>query len=196
LRFWFLIISRYHGHHKQINSLVEFAQLSGHNQYCNTCPLKDLCTCSKRGRVMTFVPNHSYARAQRANFANEEIQASYKATRPSVERIHAQMKRKLNGSKLRYRGVDKNTMHYLLLGTLRYSFETTSHYKSGVGYWQTDSFSLSSPSYQSGEREEEPETKNRRTTRGTHALPGTSRGWGLFSTLLAHLVRNRIQPTQ
>jgi IS5 family transposase len=67
---------------------------------------------------MTFVPNHSYARAQRANFANEEIKASYKATRPSVERIHAQMKRKLNGSKLRYRGVDKNTMHYLLLGTL------------------------------------------------------------------------------
>jgi len=87
-------------------------------KYCNTCPLKDLCTRSKRGRVMTFVPNHSYARAQRANFANEEIKASYKATRPSVERIHAQMKRKLNGSKLRYRGVDKNTMHYLLLGTV------------------------------------------------------------------------------
>ena len=87
-------------------------------RYCDTCPLKDRCTRSKRGRVMTFVPNHSYARAQRANFANEETKASYRATRPIVERIHAQMKRKLNGSKLRYRGVDKNTMHYLLLGAV------------------------------------------------------------------------------
>jgi len=49
---------------------------------------------------MTFAPNHSFARVQRAHFANEEIRASYRATRPSVERIHAQMKRKLNGAEL------------------------------------------------------------------------------------------------
>jgi len=54
----------------------------------------------------------------RPHFANEEIRASYRVTRPSVERIHAQMKRKLNGAKLRYRGVAKHTMHSLLLGAV------------------------------------------------------------------------------
>jgi len=87
-------------------------------KYCATCPLRDRCTRSKRGRVMTFGPNHSYGRAQRESWKNAETQAAYRAIRPGVERIHAQMKRKLNGSKLRYRGIAKNTMHYLLLGTV------------------------------------------------------------------------------
>ena len=87
-------------------------------RYCNTCPLKERCTRSKRGRVMNFPPNHSYARTQRERWGTEEIKAEYQAIRPGVERIHAQMKRKLNGSKLRYRGLAKNTMHYLLLGAV------------------------------------------------------------------------------
>jgi IS5 family transposase len=87
-------------------------------RYCATCPLKEHCTRSKRGRVMNFPPNHSYARTQRERWGTEEIKAEYQAIRPGVERIHAQMKRKLNGSKLRYRGLAKNTMHYLLLGAV------------------------------------------------------------------------------
>ena len=87
-------------------------------KYCGTCPLRDRCTRSKRGRVMTFGPNHAYGRAQRERWGTEETKAAYRAIRPGIERIHAQMKRKLNGSKLRYRGIAKNTMHYLLLGTV------------------------------------------------------------------------------
>lgn len=67
---------------------------------------------------MTFGPHHAYGRAQRERWKAEEIQAAYRMTRPAVERIHAQMKRKLSGAKLRYRGLAKNTMHYLLLGAV------------------------------------------------------------------------------
>lgn len=87
-------------------------------RYCRTCPLRERCTRSKRGRVMTFGPHHAYGRAQRERWKAEEIQAAYRMTRPAVERIHAQMKRKLSGAKLRYRGLAKNTMHYLLLGAV------------------------------------------------------------------------------
>lgn len=81
-------------------------------KYCGTCPLLDSCTRSKRGRVMTFGPNHSYARAQLSSWKAEETKADYRAIRLGAERIHAQMKRKLNGSKLCYRSLDKNTMHF------------------------------------------------------------------------------------
>ena len=41
----------------------------------------------------------------------------YNANRPSVERIHAQMKRKMP-SKLRYRGILKNDIYYSLVAAV------------------------------------------------------------------------------
>ncbi|WP_419187297.1 transposase [Ferrithrix thermotolerans] len=67
---------------------------------------------------MTFGPNHVYARVQRENWKDAETRAQYQAIRLGVQRIHAQMKRKLNGAKLCYRGFIKNRRHYLLLGTV------------------------------------------------------------------------------
>jgi hypothetical protein len=52
----------------------------------------------------------------RAGFG--ELKASYNTYRPTVERVHAQMKRKLPGSKLRYRGLASNQMHYSLLAVV------------------------------------------------------------------------------
>lgn len=82
-------------------------------KFCNSCPLKNRCTRSKRGRVITFSPNHKFNQQIRKDWKN--LKADYDANRPSVERIHAQMKRKMSCSKLRYRGVVKNDVYYSLV---------------------------------------------------------------------------------
>jgi hypothetical protein len=84
----------------------------------NHLPLKDRCTYSKAGRVVTITLNHSCGKAQRERWNSKEITAKYRAIRPRVEGIHAQMKHKLNGAKLRFWGLTKNTMCYLLLGAV------------------------------------------------------------------------------
>ena len=84
-------------------------------KFCGSCPLKDRCTRSKRGRVITFSPNHKYNQQIRKDWENSFTKDDYNANRPSVERIHAQMKRKMSYSKLRYRGVVKNDVYYSLV---------------------------------------------------------------------------------
>ena len=84
-------------------------------KFCNSCPLKDRCTRSKRGRVITFSPNHQYNQRSRKDWENSFIREDYNTNRPSVERVHAQMKRKMSSSKLRYRGLLKNDIYYSLI---------------------------------------------------------------------------------
>ncbi len=85
-------------------------------RHCPACPLKERCTRSKRGRVVKLDQAALINREARANFP--ELRERYNTHRPTVERVHAQMKRKLSGSKLRYRGLDANTMHYSLLAAV------------------------------------------------------------------------------
>ncbi len=81
-------------------------------RYCNSCPLKERCTRSKRGRVLTVDSNYLINREARQHFKDPGIKKDYDSNRPTVERIHAQMKRKMNSSKVRYRGIAKNAMYY------------------------------------------------------------------------------------
>ena len=84
--------------------------------HCGSCPLRERCTRSKRGRVVKLDQAALVNREARAGFG--ELRASYNTYRPTVERVHAQMKRKLPGSKLRYRGLARNQMHYSLLAAV------------------------------------------------------------------------------
>lgn len=87
-------------------------------KFCGACPLRDRCTRSKRGRVITFGSNHRYNQQARRNWEDSSTKDDYNANRPSVERIHAQMKRKMSSSKIRYRGVLKNDIYYSLIAAV------------------------------------------------------------------------------
>ncbi len=87
-------------------------------KFCGSCPLRDRCTRSKRGRVITFGSNHRYNQQARRNWEDSFIKDDYNANRPSVERIHAQMKRKMSSSKVRYRGILKNDIYYSLVAAV------------------------------------------------------------------------------
>lgn len=87
-------------------------------KFCGSCPLKDRCTRSKRGRVITFGSNHRYNQQARRNWEDSSTKDDYNASRPSVERIHAQMKRKMSSSKIRYRGILKNDVYYSLVAAV------------------------------------------------------------------------------
>lgn len=81
-------------------------------RHCAGCPLRERCTKSKRGRVVKIDSGYLINRSARQHFADPAVRSDYNANRPTVERIHAQMKRKLNSSKVRYRGITKNAMFY------------------------------------------------------------------------------------
>lgn len=79
-------------------------------RHCAQCPLRGNCTTSKKGRVVVMPRGSHLNRQARAEFAS--LKEDYNIHRPVVERVHAQMKRKMSGSKLRYRGVAKNAISY------------------------------------------------------------------------------------
>lgn len=87
-------------------------------KYCKTCPLRDQCTRSSRGRVVTLSQHHQITKSARADFVQPDVKSAYNTNRPVVERIHAQMKRKMPSSKVRYRGVRKNEIYYSLVAAL------------------------------------------------------------------------------
>ena len=77
---------------------------------CRTCPLRERCTTSKSGRVLSLHPLDRLLRAARHQWAADPgLRGDYARHRPSVERVIAQVAtfrgRRL---KLRYRGVTKN----------------------------------------------------------------------------------------
>jgi len=52
---------------------------------------------------------------QRARFGNAAVRLDYQRTRPNAERIWAQLKRKLSGARLGYRGLVRNRLHLELV---------------------------------------------------------------------------------
>jgi hypothetical protein len=77
---------------------------------CRSCPLRSRCTTSKSGRALSLTPHDRLLRAARADWAADPgLRQDYRARRPNVERVIAQVAtwrgRRL---KLRYRGVARN----------------------------------------------------------------------------------------
>jgi Transposase DDE domain len=77
---------------------------------CRACPLREQCTTSKSGRVLSLHPlDHLLRAARTAWTADAALREDYARHRPNVERVIAQVAtvrgRRL---KLRYRGVTKN----------------------------------------------------------------------------------------
>jgi hypothetical protein len=77
---------------------------------CRTCPLREQCTTSKSGRVLSLHPLDRLLRAAREQWsADPGLREDYARHRPNVERVIAQVAtfrgRRL---KLRYRGVTRN----------------------------------------------------------------------------------------
>jgi IS5 family transposase len=84
-------------------------------KYCRGCPLRERCARSHRGRVLTFTPATWHGIEQRARCGNAAVGLDYQRTRPTVERIWAQLERKLSGARLRYRGLVRNRLHLELV---------------------------------------------------------------------------------
>jgi hypothetical protein len=77
---------------------------------CRACPLRARCTTSKSGRALSLTPHDQLLRAARADWAADPgLRQDYRAHRPDVERVIAQVAtfrgRRL---RLRYRGVASN----------------------------------------------------------------------------------------
>ena len=74
---------------------------------CNGCPLRARCTTSKRGRTITVDKHHDRHAANKARWAKEETQNTYRTYRPSVERTIAWLTRG-NPRRVPYRGTIPN----------------------------------------------------------------------------------------
>ncbi len=83
---------------------------------CRSCPLAARCTSAKQGRTITIGPHEARLAAARDRQATAEWQASYKATRPKVERrIGHLMRRRHGGRRARVRGQTKVAAGFALL---------------------------------------------------------------------------------
>lgn len=75
---------------------------------CGTCPLREDCTRSQRGRTVTIHPYEQTLRAARQAQTSPEWVARYRADRPVVERKVAHLVRRLwGGRKARCRGLER-----------------------------------------------------------------------------------------
>jgi hypothetical protein len=74
---------------------------------CKTCPLKDRCTTSSKGRMIALHPNHELLATARTHARTDTFDAEYRNTRPMVERSIAWLTRGTNRP-LRYRGSVRN----------------------------------------------------------------------------------------
>ena len=74
---------------------------------CRGCPLRERCTTSKAGRVLTVHPQHALLAAARRAAADPAWQAEYRRWRPPVERAIAWLA--AHGSRrVPYRGITRN----------------------------------------------------------------------------------------
>ena len=74
---------------------------------CNGCPLRARCTTSQRGRTITVDEHHDLRAANKARWAKEETQDTYRNLRPSVERTIAWLTRG-KARRVPYRGITRN----------------------------------------------------------------------------------------
>ena len=74
---------------------------------CNGCPLRARCTTSERGRTIKVDKHHDRRAANKARWAKEETQDTYRNHRPSVERTIAWLTRG-KARRVPYRGIKPN----------------------------------------------------------------------------------------
>jgi hypothetical protein len=83
---------------------------------CSLCPLREACTTSLRGRVVTVHPHEAELTAARARQRDPAWRADYRATRPKVERKLAHLlRRRHGGRRARVRGLVRVAQDWKLL---------------------------------------------------------------------------------
>ena len=83
---------------------------------CSICPLRQACTTSLRGRVVTIHPQEAELAAARTRQRDPAWLADYRATRPKVERKLAHLlRRRHGGRRARVRGLVRVTQDFRLL---------------------------------------------------------------------------------
>jgi len=83
---------------------------------CSVCPLRDACTTSARGRVVTIHPREAELAAARVRQRQPAWRADYRATRPKVERKLAHLlRRRHGGRRARVRGLVRVAQDWKLL---------------------------------------------------------------------------------
>jgi hypothetical protein len=83
---------------------------------CSICPLRQGCTSSVRGRVVTIHPHEAELAAARIRQRDPAWRADYRATRPKVERKLAHLlRRRHGGRRARVRGLVRVTHDFKLL---------------------------------------------------------------------------------
>jgi Transposase DDE domain/Transposase domain (DUF772) len=74
---------------------------------CRNCPLRQRCTTSKTGRVLSVHPQHALLAAARRDAAGSAWQQEYRRWRPPVERAIAWLAAR-GSRRVPYRGITKN----------------------------------------------------------------------------------------
>jgi hypothetical protein len=83
---------------------------------CRACPLAAQCTASAAGRTITIGPHEAVLAAARRAQQDPAWKASYRATRPKVERkIGHLMRRRHGGRRARVRGLAKVAADFAML---------------------------------------------------------------------------------
>jgi len=83
---------------------------------CSVCPLRDACTSSAGGRLVTIHPREAELASARARQQEPAWRADYRATRPKVERKLAHLlRRRHGGRRARMRGLVRVAQDWKLL---------------------------------------------------------------------------------
>ena len=78
---------------------------------CAGCPVRERCTRSRNGKVLTVHRHHDLLAAARTHALTTEFQQPYRQHRPMVERSIAWLVRR-GGRKVRYRGITRNQIAF------------------------------------------------------------------------------------
>ena len=78
---------------------------------CDGCPLRQRCTRSRHGKILSIHQHHVLLAAARAHALTPEFTIPYRQQRPMVERSIAWLVRR-NGRKVRYRGIARNRIGF------------------------------------------------------------------------------------
>lgn len=94
------------------------ARIASFGAACASCPLAAQCTTSRTGRTVTAGPYEEQLTRARSAQRDPDWKASYRATRPRVERkIGHLMRRRHGGRRARVRGTVKVTADFAMLAT-------------------------------------------------------------------------------
>lgn len=85
-------------------------------EQCQDCPLKDKCTKNKRGRILRLHRHYQLLKERREECKTESFKEAMKR-RPPVEGTISEMVRSHGLRRSRYRGLAKNHLQNLMIGT-------------------------------------------------------------------------------